>query len=176
MYRIQYLLFIFFLLNTQLVIAGKKDILPVLIDQYLDKQYPNWEFPTIFQLIDKQFEQSEVKHPPYLLWGDFDSNGQMDYALQITYDSSDTTWIAFFTFLNTQEYFEAKLLRKVEITNPHKLSGFYLVLHKKDSSGPKSTMPDFHFPHDAIGVYYYATAGVAYYWTGEKFQQIQMAD
>ena len=112
MYRIQYLLFVFFLLNTQLVIAGKKDVLPVLIDQYLDKQYPNWEFPSAFQLIDKEFEQFEVDHPPYLIWGDFDSNGQLDYALQITYDSSDTSLDSLFYILKHTRIFRSPIIEE----------------------------------------------------------------
>ncbi len=57
--------------------------LPLSIRKALDKNFPGWVFPNLSDEIRRGAKEYLQFTQPNLVRGDFDGNGQLDYALQI---------------------------------------------------------------------------------------------
>jgi len=57
--------------------------LPPDIAAVLNQEYPGWMFAKSSPDVLKEFQRDHVNHPPYMIWGDFDQDGQRDYVVQI---------------------------------------------------------------------------------------------
>jgi len=169
--RVLFLLII--VLSTSLRGQSIPRRLPESIVNDLNTRYAAWAFSQPFPAIQKQFRHEPNLYSPYCLWGDFDGNDSLDYALQIFTTVHQSTQLEWVVYLHQHRSYQRYVLETKGSDTPE--SGFYFLLCPAGSVG-SGKRPDFRFPHDAIGVIYYATAGRAYYWSDGKFHQLQIAD
>ncbi len=57
--------------------------LPEIIKDILDKELPGWKFYKVDEAYDYSKDMN-VPFRPNFIWGDFDGDGERDYAVQIT--------------------------------------------------------------------------------------------
>lgn len=156
--------------------AGSAGQLPVAIKSMLDRRFPGWKFMEVGDDI-RHFIRERVSADarPDLVTGDFDGNGQFDYALLIAHGR---------VLNNRGEVIGPKarlvvFLRKgggyklYELNEP----GDYLTLGRKGAQGF-----DFHagrkfkYRNDAVEVWMFGKSGWVYVYDKGKFRSIYSAD
>ena len=161
---------LFYLLITSLLHGQTTSpIIPETIKIILDKEYPNWKFSEVSKDIYDFFEANRIRFHPNFISGDFNGNGERDYAVQITY-KKDRIVIA---FLQRGKNFERHVLE----THFDYHTDIYLWLLRKGEKGyDYETEKEFHYAHDSIGVMFFEKAGGSHVFEKGKFRRIVSSD
>jgi hypothetical protein len=122
------------------------------IRQQLNKKFYNWKFVLIDKEIHQHFKTRVSRQiRPDLIKGDFDSNGQIDYAVYIVHGKRRTRKTSAIAFLKIGSIWEKYILESGSAGDETTPAINYLSLEKKNS-----WYYDYHkdkkykFPHDAI--------------------------
>ncbi len=144
----------------------------------MNKNFYNWKFVLIHKEIHDYFKTRISRQTrPYLIKGDFDSNGQIDYAVYIVHGKRRTRKASAIAFLKLGSTWKKYILESGTAGDETFPSISYLALQKKNS-----WYYDYHkdkkykFAHDAIFFGYFEKAGVSYVYRKRRFRQIVTSD
>jgi len=150
---------------------------PAAIKTELDKRFPGWRFPEIDPFIGKYLrEHFSPETYPEFISGDFDGNGQIDYAALIEYETSPLNADAMpvevsrelIVFLNNGKKFKFHSLDE---------ASEYIALIKKGERGYSyETDKKFTYKNDSIFTGYWEKGGVSLVYERGKFRSITTSD
>ena len=125
-----------------------------------------------------EFYRSQSKDaPPQVLQGDFDGNGQTDYALNIIRSKNGKQNQDFIAFLNNGHGFNKHILESFPYFNRDIQTGVFLVLNKKGGTGfDHEANETFRFKADAPEIVYFEKASTAYILEKGKFRRVTTGD
>jgi hypothetical protein len=154
--------------------------LPASIRAGLDAKYPGWRLAEASTAVQDFVERSSRGSRPSLLVGDFDGNGQSDYALLIEHANFDGRGKAFSHVKQTIAFLAAAgRFRLVALDQPSPAdASVYLTLRKKGAAGFDFTANrKFTYPNDSIGYSYFEKAASGtYIYTNGAFRFVIEAD
>jgi hypothetical protein len=84
--------------------------LPADVRETLDKEYPGWVFASATPEVLQFFMKHKSPFKPHFVWGDFDSDNQQDYAVQIALTQPDSEEQIVTVFLRRPESYEETIL------------------------------------------------------------------
>ncbi len=151
--------------------------LPHSAQAKLDKKYPGWKFVPVSDEIRQYFKQDLPGARPDLIAGDFDGNGQTDYAVLIEH--------GIITGANGKPIGRrAHLLAFLQRKQGFKLyvvddegGGEYLTLARKGTQGyDYETQQNFIYQHDTISTGIFEKAGSSYLFEHGRFRVIITSD
>jgi hypothetical protein len=146
--------------------------LPVECKQILDKKYSGWKMATISKDVSDYFLKEKMADSPNLVKGDWNGDGNADYAVLINYGtekiegkSMPMSWtIAFIK--NATGYTSYKLE-----------GGDYIQTVKKGKKGfDHDTKKPLTYKTDAILSAIWEKSGTSYVWEKGKFKSIITSD
>lgn len=85
-------------------------LLPSPILEMLNREYPGWTLARASKPVQDQFTKHQAGHPPSVMGGDFDGDGQKDYAVQISRTQPDEEEQIVIVFLKRADAFEEFVL------------------------------------------------------------------
>lgn len=150
---------------------------PEVVKSELDKRFPGWKFQKEREDILKYLKESVSPDArPEFIKGDFDGNGEQDYAVlfeqgkvQNEQGNDIGADIHLVAFLQKKNKFEVR-----EIEDGY---GDFLMLEEKGSSGYNyETDKNFTFKNDAVFSGIFEKAGVSYIYENDKFREIVTSD
>jgi hypothetical protein len=150
--------------------------LPDSLRSSLDHKFPGWHFLKVDDEITSFLRQNvSPRVRPDLISGDFDGNGQLDYAALIECGQSpgkrvpgDNMLASLIVFLRTTNGF------KMHVLVPE---GEYLALMKRAQwDYDYETQQCFTYPHDAIFTGIFEKGGSSYVYENGKFRSIVTSD
>ncbi|MGI8495742.1 MAG: hypothetical protein ACR2L1_10605, partial [Pyrinomonadaceae bacterium] len=150
--------------------------IPVPIKRELDARFPGWRFPKIDPEIGKYLREYDPanSHPAFIS-GDFDGNGQQDYAVFIEHgvsaenanDIPVSVNSELVVFLTRRNKFKLHLLYPAE----------YIAFIKKGESGyDYETDKRFTYENDSIFTGFWEKAGSSYVYKKGKFREVITSD
>lgn len=148
--------------------------LPAEIVRLLDSNYPGWWFPQLTEPWRISYFQ-KTKTNPNLISGDFDGDGQQDYAAHIhfTDTSSNSDEVVVIVFLQRDESYQKFILETYSVD-----PGFQETLHlvKKGSKRKNVEIHQpFILPNDGINLGS-EKGSVTYFWHDGSFQSVLTGD
>lgn len=157
----------------------KSEQLPEAITSTLDKKFLGWRFSEVSGDVQQFFGERFSDARPNLISGDFDGNGQMDYAVLIEHTNFDKRGKAFshvvelLAFLKKGARYKLYILKE---SAPANLES-YLSLAKKGEEGRDfHTQRKFKYPNDSISVSYFEKAGGTYIYRKGRFRHVVESD
>jgi hypothetical protein len=146
----------------------------------LDAKFPGWRLAEpIGALRDFVAQRSPGSHPS-LLVGDFDGNGQADYALLIEHTNFDRRGKAFSHVKQTLVFLAGtQSFTLIALNEPSPADGcVYLTLRKKGTEGfDFEANRKFFYPSDSIGYSFFEKAASGtYIYTNGAFRYVTEAD
>jgi hypothetical protein len=148
------------------------DKLPTEVRAILNKNFKGWKFSTIIEDIYRFYESDTLKGFPNFVWGDFDGNGEKDYAIKITMTDTSGSRDVVVAFLKTKSKYSYFVLTS-HPSNPE----VYLYLLKKGEDGyDVANEKPFVYENDSIGVFYFEKAGGSYVFKDNKFIAVITSD
>lgn len=151
--------------------------IPLSIQRTLNNKFPGWRFPNLNRDIRKAAKQSAQFPQMNLIQGDFDGNGQLDYALQIEQGN----------FLNERNGNSSNRLYLVAFLKKGNGYRFYLV----DENGDRDYLilqkkggrlynfelqGNFTLKNDAFEAIIFEKAGTTYVYEKGRFLAITTGD
>jgi hypothetical protein len=152
--------------------------LPTAVKASLDKNFPGWQFPFVSNDIRRFLkERVSTDARPEVITGDFDGDGQLDYAVLIEYGEVAKTQepprppghdFYLVALLNRPSGYEmSRIGEGVE----------YLSLMKKgDRDHNYEADRYFHYAHDAIFAGHFEKGGTSYIYENGGFRAIITSD
>lgn len=155
-------------------------MIPDAIRAALDKRFPGWTFMDVSDEIRQALKTYGVSdHDPACIQGDFDGNGQADYALLITHREvnavaetgqvaiAKTALVAFLQKAGRYKFY---------LVNPEG-GGDYIALGKKgEQAYDYETGRYFHFSNDVIHGCIFERAGSSYIYERGSFKSVLTSD
>jgi hypothetical protein len=173
------LLLCFLMLSVSTANGKKPKQLPKAVSSILDKRFPGWRFSEVSGDVQQFFGERLAGARPNLINGDFDGNGQMDYAVLIEHSNFDKSGVAFSHVVETLAFLKrgaAYKLYTLEENAPANLE-LYLTLAKKGEEGRNfHTEKKFRYPNDSIHVSYFEKAGGTYIYSKGRFRHVVESD
>lgn len=154
----------------------KPEQLPPIVRAELDKRFSGWQFPKVDEGIHSYFRENvSADTRPEFISGDFDGNGQSDYAVMIEHGvalGEDGNPVGHNTYV------------VAFLKNGNKLKFYmvddgdeYIALVKKGEKGyDYETDKNFIYKNDAIFSGYFEKAGVSHIYEKGKFRGITTSD
>lgn len=137
--------------------------LPAVIRSTLDREYPGWKFSPVTAQIQQQFIKYVVGHPPSMVAGDWDADGQTDYAVQIALTEPGKEEQIALAFLKRGDRYEEKILEARGL-NP----SVYLRVRKKKIPGDADDTPSLREMLVLMGT---ETGDTTYLFHGDRFEE-----
>ncbi len=145
--------------------------LPKAISSTLNQKFPGWMLAPVNQEVRSFFNNEMAKAHPSLIRGDFDGNGQPDYAVQIAPRKPGQRRLLI-AFLRKGSHFTYRTLE-----SESKNGDIYLSLIKKGAKRyDYEKQRSFVFAKDGIEVNWFMKAGWTYFFEGGRVQKIYTAD
>ncbi|MCU1264472.1 MAG: hypothetical protein JWM21_790 [Acidobacteria bacterium] len=150
--------------------------LPASLKFDLDRKFPGWRYLTVDDEISSFLRENVSPYArPNLISGDFDGNGDRDYAALIEHKNSsgktgspDESPVSLVIFLRTVTGF------KMHVLDPE---GDYLVSMKRGAwDYDFEAQRYFTYPHDAIFTGIFEKAGSSYIYENGRFRSIVTSD
>lgn len=105
-----------------------------VIRRELNKKYPGWKFVEIHKAIHERLREQVSKDAlPYLIQGDFDGNGQSDFAVYITHGEPSEKKDVIVALLKKDEIFQVHIINSIVSNSEQYPSEHYLMVAKKGS-------------------------------------------
>ncbi|MBW8049099.1 MAG: hypothetical protein FVQ77_01915 [Cytophagales bacterium] len=156
----------------------RKDIdVPLEIRQSLGKLYPNYRIAKNSDFFDNYwcyfYKESDS---PYFITGDFDGDGNNEFALMLTKNERTKTIIVVLDKIRGQ--FQSMVVDSlVAQRKPNidiKYTKFYSGLHKHKPETIKTMATDstYIFSNEFISLDFFEKGGYYYLWTGKEFKRI----
>jgi hypothetical protein len=148
---------------------------PLPVKRELDKRFPGWRFPQINPEIGKYLRenQSPDAHPAFIR-GDFDGNGQTDYAALIEYGTAclkggkTSIETGVVVFLGNGNKFKFHRLNEA--------SEYIALMKKGERDYNYETDKKFTYKNDAVFTGYWEKGGVTFVYERGKFRSIVTSD
>jgi hypothetical protein len=148
--------------------------LPPAARAVLDGNYPGWKFSEASADVRHFLQKSDAELN--LVAGDFDGNGQLDYALQIQHGTN--------LYNGGASHSKLHLIALMKKASGYKLQvidadggGDYLIGWKKGDTGyDYHTDKNFIFANDAVEAVTFEKAGISYVYEKGKFRSIITGD
>jgi hypothetical protein len=174
-------LFLFCLLLLPGTVNGsvKSGRLPEAIRSILNKRFPGWSFSEVSSDVQLFFKERFPGSLPNLIKGDFDGNGQMDYAVLIEHSNFDKSGADFDHVVEKLAFLRRGARYKLYVLEENAPANIelYLNLAKKGAeSRVFTTQRKFRYPNDSISVSYFEKAGGAYIYQKGKFRYVYESD
>ncbi len=138
-------------LLTPLLVLGQKRVeqIPKSIESALDKRFPGWKLAEVSEEIRQFLMQHSAEACPNLIRGDFDGNGQLDYAILIIHGPTPNLQQSIVGFLRKGNRFKLYVLE----TNPASPAR-YLLLAKNNTTGHDfHDVGNFKYANDSIELF-----------------------
>jgi len=144
--------------------------LPPSIRSTLDQEYPGWKLAPVAPKIQAAYKHHQVTHSPSIAAGDFDQDGQRDYAVQIVLNTPGQEEQIIIVFLARQDHFEETILQSMGIDTTYSL---WVTRTSIDESGAK---PDKPVMKDVLMVLGGPAGDTVYSYDAGKFHEINSPD
>jgi hypothetical protein len=166
----------FLLLHVFIVQASSQ--VQNLIRRELNKKFPGWKFVEIHKAIHKRLREQVSKDAlPYLIQGDFDGNGQLDFAVYITQGRSSERKDMIVALLKKEELFQVHIINSMVSNSEQYPSEHYLMVAKKGSEDlDYETHKKFKYARDSIMEIIDGRASISYVYEKGKFRQVITGD
>jgi len=162
-----------------ITVASQSDQLPKAISSKLNKRFPGWRFSEVSGDVQQFFKERFPDARPNLIKGDFDGNGQMDYAMLIEHSNFDESGKAFthvverLAFLKKAAKYKLYILEEYSPADPI----VYLNLAKKGKESREfQTQTKFRYPNDSISISFFEKAGGTYIYRKGRFRYVNESD
>jgi len=170
----------FCLLLTPTALGGDTPArLPESVKSVLDRRFPGWRFSEVSGEVQQFLRERHPGALPNLIKGDFDGNGQTDYAVLIEHGNFDRRGKAFgrvvelLAFLRRGSGYKLFTLERTSPANPE----LYLTLAGKGAEGHDfHAGRNFRYPNDSIGFDFFGKAGGTYIYRRGKFRYVYKSD
>ncbi len=154
----------------------KPEQLPSIVRAELDKRFPGWRFPKVDEGIHRYLRENiSADTRPEFISGDFDGNGQLDYAVMIEHGvalNEDGNPVGHNIYVVAFLKYGGKL--KFYMVED---GGEYITLIKKGEKGyDYETDKNFIYKNDALFSGYFEKAGVSHIYEKGKFRGITTSD
>jgi hypothetical protein len=173
------LLFCFLLLPIKVANGNHSDEIPKAVTAMLAKKFPSWRFAGVSSEVQQFFRERLTGASPNSIKGDFDGNGQMDYAVVVEHSDFDKSGKAFccmvtvLAFLKSGSGFKLHILEESAGPNLE----LYMTLARKGSAGRNfDTQSKFKYPNDSVSVWYFEKAGGTYIYSKGRFRYVLESD
>jgi len=154
----------------------KPEQLPSIVRTELDKRFSGWRFPKVDEGIHRYLRENiSADTRPEFISGDFDGNGQLDYAVIIEHGVAlgedgnpvgHNTYVV--AFLKSGDKLKFYMMDG---------GGEYIALIKKGEKGYEyGTGKNFIYKNDAIFSGYFEKGGSSYIYEKGKFRGITTSD
>ena len=154
--------------------------LPTSIRAALDAEFPGWRLAETSAAVQDFVERRSHGSRPNVLVGDFDGNGQFDYALLIEHGYFDRRGKAFSHVKQTIVFLAGEnSFRRIPLDQPSPADpSVYLSLRTKGAEGfDLKANRKFTYPNDSIGYSYLEKAASGtYIYTNGAFRFVIEAD
>lgn len=141
----------------------------------LDKAFPGWAFPLLRADAEAAWRDADAEaERPNLAAGDFDGDGQTDYAAHIVYPRSGTPHLALVVVLSGSE-------PKVRLVEEHPVGADSLALfltsrHRGESVYDYEAGSNQTLARDAFVETLYEKSSLAYVYADTAFRRIILSD
>jgi hypothetical protein len=145
--------------------AAPETALPAAARKILEKQFPKCVLAPSAHQIESWFVQYRIPYHPSAAYGDFNDDGQRDYAVQLKCETAEgpvQRAVALVASGNTYE-----LHRLAD--DPSDPFTFLYVYQKGEKDFDFEAMKPFRYAADSIGLLYFDKTAVTFRWTGDKF-------
>ena len=154
------------------VAFGQK--LPEAFKAKLDGQFAGWRFAPIDQVIQDYHRQEKFPGYPNLLSGDFDGNGQTDYAAFIVYKKAGRIFSSVVALLQRNRQIRHYILEK---NRGDDVSGQSINLMKKgEKDFNHDTNREFYYRYYAIFIGIWEKGGSSYIYSKGRFISFVTSD
>ena len=171
--------FLLCLLMLPITSASQSDQLPEAIKSTLNKRFPGWRFSEVGVGVRQFFRERFSEACPNLIKGDFDGNGQMDYAMLVEHSNFDKSGVAVthvvekLAFLKRGTKYKLYILEEYAPADPE----LYLNLARKgEESRDFQTRTKFRYPNDSISISYFEKASGTYIYRKGRFRYVIESD
>jgi hypothetical protein len=157
----------------------KSGRLPEAVISILDKRFPGWRFSEVSNDVRQLFRERFPDSQPNLIKGDFDGNGQMDYAVLIEHSTLDKGGADSGHVVEKLAFLKRGTGYKLFILEENSSADLELYLNfarKGKESRVFTTQRKFRYPNDSIGVSYFEKAGGTYIYRKGKFRYVYESD
>jgi hypothetical protein len=147
------------------------------IKSALDRRFPGWQFPSVSNDICKFLKDYVAPDArPELITGDFDGNGQLDYAALVQQGTvTNSEGVAIGHNVYVVAFLKKRSRFKMYIADPE--GGEYLVLMRKGKRDyDYETNRYFTYANDAIFAGIFEKAGESYIYENGRFRAIITSD
>jgi hypothetical protein len=141
-------------------------------------KFPGWQFSEVSSEVQQFFRERFADAHPNTIKGDFDGNGQMDYAVLVEHSNFDRSGKTFshvveiLAFLKRGARYKLYILEETAPENPE----LYLTLAKGEEGRNFQTQKKFKYPNDSIRVSYFEKAGGTYIYNKGGFRYVVESD
>lgn len=153
--------------------------IPSDIRESLNVSYPGWRFSIVDAEVSDFISQRFPGAKPNLISGDFDGDGEADFAMLIEHTNFDEPGTAITHIMETLAFikrgngYTKYVLEEASGANPI----VYLTLAKKGSRGREfESGKKFRYPNDSIGISFFEKAGGTYIFENGKFRYVNESD
>ena len=161
---------LFLLLAAAAASAQTPADLPSPVKASLDREYPAWSFGSIHPEVRSYFKGK--RRFPNLILGDFDGDGNRDYAVKIAYTENAARVQRIIVFLHRGKDFLPRVLDTAP-ENPIT----YLWLAAKGTNGfDHESEKGFVYQNDAISLVFHEKASVSYIYEAGRFRPVITGD
>jgi hypothetical protein len=129
--------------------------------------------------VNRFFKERWPDARPNLISGDFDGNGQTDYAMLIEHRNFDKTGKDFTHLVEQLAFLKKGTSYKLYVLdqNTSATLELYLTLARKGEVGRAfSTQRKFRYPNDSISLSYFEKAGGTYIYRRGRFRYVTESD
>ncbi len=171
------LLLCFLMLSVSTVNGETPNQLPTAVSSILDKRFPGWRFSEVSGDVQQFFAARLAA--PNLIKGDFDGNGQIDYAVLIEHSNFDKSGVGFSHVVETLAFLKTGAAYKLYTLGGNAPANLelYLTLARKGEEGRNfHTEKKFRYPNDSIHVSYFEKAGGTYIYSKGRFRHVVESD
>ncbi len=171
--------FLLCFLTLPITVVSQSDQLSKAISSTLNKRFPGWRFSEVSVGVQQFFKERFPDARPNLIKGDFDGNGQMDYAMLIEHGNFDESEKGFtqvvekLAFLKKGAKYKLYILEEYAPAQPI----LYLNLAKKGEVGKDfQNNTKYRYPNDSITISYFEKAGGTYIYRKGRFRHVLESD
>jgi hypothetical protein len=144
--------------------------LPESIQSTLNEEYPGWKLAPVTPQIQATYKQHKVTHSPSVAAGDFDHDGQRDYAVQIILNTPGQEEQIIIAFLARAGHFEETILQSMGIDPTNSL---WVMRVSIDETGANPDKPE---KKDVLMVLGGPVGDTVYSYDAGKFHEIASPD
>lgn len=158
---------------TVLRVNGQSTAIPARARAAMDQVRPGWQVAYVSKRLSDKFVPGPMSPEPNVLVGDFDGNGETDYAVLAQFRSGPENRSQLFALLRRQGNFRA-----VEATDPYELDpNRYLYPRAKGSElYDLNTNEKLVCQFDAIGLHYDCCGCRTFMFRDGRFHSIWTCD